>query len=80
MKYGPMLGRWMARRHIAFRAMPSVVACSETLARMLRNHGLEATVIRDGIDTSKFRPAWPAERSQLRFELTCLRVRVLACA
>jgi glycosyltransferase involved in cell wall biosynthesis len=70
MKYGPVLGRWMARRHIqAFRAMPSVVACSETLARMLRNHGLEPIVIRDGIDTSKFRPAWPAERSQLRLEL-----------
>jgi glycosyltransferase involved in cell wall biosynthesis len=70
MKYGPILGRWMARRHVrAFRAIPSVVACSATLARMLRSHGLDATVIRDGVDTSRFRPASPARRSQLRLEL-----------
>ena len=70
MKYGPIFGRWMARRHLhVFRALPLVVACSSTLAKLLRNHGLEATVIRNGVDTSKYRPASSAQRAQVRAEL-----------
>lgn len=70
MKFGRMLGGWMARRHLrAFRAIPSVVACSSTLARQLRNHGVEATVIRNGVETARFSAASPAERARLRLEL-----------
>lgn len=70
MKFGPILGRWMAWSHLrAFRALPAVVACSASLAALLRRHGLDATVIRNGVDTAVFRPAAPAERARLRQEL-----------
>jgi glycosyltransferase involved in cell wall biosynthesis len=70
MKFGPLLGRWMAWTHLrAFRALPVVVACSSTLSETLREHGLETTVIRNGVDTSKFRAALPGERARLRSEL-----------
>jgi glycosyltransferase involved in cell wall biosynthesis len=70
MKYGPLLGRWMAWSHLrAFRALPVVVACSATLSKMLRQHGLATTVIRNGVDTSKFCAAPAGERTRLRMEL-----------
>ena len=70
MKFGPLLGRWMAWSHLrALRALPAVVACSASLAGMLRRHGLIATVIRNGVDTALFRPAGPAERARLRSDL-----------
>ena len=70
MKFGPFAGRWMARSHYrAFRAHPCVVACSATLAEQLRGHGVAAQFIRNGVDTSVFRPAGAAERSRLRDEL-----------
>jgi glycosyltransferase involved in cell wall biosynthesis len=70
MKFGPLLGRWMAWTHLrAFRALPVVVACSSTLSETLREHGLETAVIRNGVDTSKFRAALPGERARLRSEL-----------
>ena len=70
----------MARKHIqAFRALPLVVACSEPLASRLRIHDLEASVIRDGIDTSKFSSALPEKRAQLRAEMQLPGALVWAC-
>ena len=70
MKFGPLLGRWMARAHLrAFRALPVVVACSSTLSGMLRSQGIASTVIRNGVDVAKFRAVLPEERSRLRLEL-----------
>ena len=70
MKYGPVQGRWMAWRHLrAFRALPTVVACSSTLAERLRHHSIASTVIRNGVDTNKFRAASQEERLRLRAEL-----------
>jgi glycosyltransferase involved in cell wall biosynthesis len=70
MKYGRLLGRWMAHRHLqAFRSIPVVVACSSNLERLLRGHGLEPAVIRNGVDTSKFAPPSPSERARLRAQL-----------
>jgi glycosyltransferase involved in cell wall biosynthesis len=70
MKFGPLLGRWMAWRHLrAFRSLPTVVACSSALAGTLRVHGIESDVIRNGVDTSLFRPASRDERARLRSDL-----------
>jgi glycosyltransferase involved in cell wall biosynthesis len=70
MKYGPLQGRWMAWSHLrAYRALPTVVACSSTLAERLRQHSIAATVIRNGVDTTKFCAASSEERLRLRSEL-----------
>lgn len=70
MKYGTLLGRAMARVQLrALAALPAVVACSATLAGSLRAHGVQAEVIRNGVDTSRFRAASPAERPALRARL-----------
>jgi glycosyltransferase involved in cell wall biosynthesis len=67
MKFGPVLGRWMARTHLrAFRSLPVVVACSDTVSKLLRNHGIMSKVIRNGVDTSRFSPALPEHRLRLR--------------
>ncbi|MGH8129990.1 MAG: glycosyltransferase, partial [Steroidobacteraceae bacterium] len=81
MKFGPLLGRWMARAHLrAFRALPVVVACSSTLSERLRNHGIATTVIRNGVDTTIFSPASSEERARLRGELgLAAKARIGVC-
>ena len=70
LKFGRLPGTWMARTHLrAFRALPNVIACSSTLAGMLSGQGIAAAVIPNGVDTTKFRPAAPAERAELRSRL-----------
>jgi glycosyltransferase involved in cell wall biosynthesis len=67
MKYGRVAGRWLANAQLrALRRIPAVVACSATLADRLRPHGLDPIVIRNGVDTRRFRPASPAERVAAR--------------
>ena len=81
MKYGPVLGRWMARTHLqALHVLPLVVACSSTVASRLRIHGIEASVVRNGVDTLRFSPALPEKRAQLRAEMQLPRsARVGVC-
>ena len=70
LKFGRLPGLWMARSHIAaFRRLPNVVACSATLARLLRSRRIDAAVIPNGVDTATFRPATGAERAALRSTL-----------
>jgi hypothetical protein len=70
MKYGGILGGWMARRHLqALRSLPLVVACSTTLASQLRPHRIETTVIRNGVDTTQFKPPTLDERARARVAL-----------
>jgi glycosyltransferase involved in cell wall biosynthesis len=70
MKFGRLPGRWMARRQVrAMRQLSVVVACSSTLAARLESHGLAPTVIRNGVDTGRFRPASSAERAGARERL-----------
>ena len=70
LKFGRLAGHWMARSHLAaFRRLPTVVACSSTLAGLLRAQGIEAGVIHNGVDTATFRPADAAERANLRAAL-----------
>jgi glycosyltransferase involved in cell wall biosynthesis len=69
-KFGPLLGRWMASRHLlVYRSLPTVVACSSTLSESLARHGISSVVIRNGVDTSKFTGASSEERARLRSEL-----------
>jgi glycosyltransferase involved in cell wall biosynthesis len=61
----------MARSHIrAFQRLPNVIACSSMLADQLRKHGIEAGVIRNGVDTGRFRPASADERAGMRASLS----------
>lgn len=70
MKFGPLIGRWMARTHLrAYRDLPVVVACSSTLSEQLLSQGIQTVVIRNGVDTSQFSPALPEERARLRSAL-----------
>ena len=70
LKFGRLAGHWMARSHLAaFRKLPNVIACSSTLAGLLRARGVAAGVIPNGVDTATFRPAGAAERSELRASL-----------
>lgn len=70
MKFGPVLGRWMAQRHLrAFQRLPCVIACSSALARLAGLHGIKADVIRNGVDTQRFAPATDQEKRALRGEL-----------
>lgn len=70
MKFGALQGRWMAWTHLkALRSIPTVVACSATLAELLRKQGVGAAVIRNGVDEAKFSPPSSAERTRLRMDL-----------
>ena len=70
LKFGRLAGHWMARSHLAaFRKLPNVIACSSTLAGLLRERDVAAGVIPNGVDTATFRPAGAAERSELRASL-----------
>lgn len=67
MKFGPLLGRWMALQHLrAFERMPTVVACSATLAQALADHGIRTVVIRNGVDTMRFSPTTAGQRAESR--------------
>jgi glycosyltransferase involved in cell wall biosynthesis len=68
--YGALVGRVMAARHIAaFRRIPQPVAVSEGIARSLAAHGVEAAVVRNGIDARAYAPASADERAALRARL-----------
>ena len=63
LKFGRIRGRWMGWRHLqAFEALPQLVACSASLAIALRRHRLQAAVIRNGVDTARFRAEPPSVR------------------
>ena len=67
LKFGRLPGLWMARAHMtALQRLPTVVACSSTLANQLREHGVEAQLIRNGVDTSRFHVATPEQREAMR--------------
>lgn len=70
MKFGAVLGRWMARTHLrALRDIPVIVACSATLGRKLQPHDVATTVIRNGVELSSFTMPSAAERLELRTRL-----------
>jgi glycosyltransferase involved in cell wall biosynthesis len=70
MKFGPIVGRLMAWTHVRIlRRLPVVVACSGTVAELLRRHGVVSEVIRDGIDLAVFRPGGDGSQTRMRARL-----------
>src|SRR5690606_15553562 len=55
MKYGRLRGTLLAGSHFkVFRRLPTVVACSATMAGMLTPHGVNALTILNGVDGEAF--------------------------
>jgi glycosyltransferase involved in cell wall biosynthesis len=71
LKFGAIQGRWMAREHLrALQSLPLLVACSASLSRALARHGLRSAVIRNAVDTSRFRMSSSRARERTRLGLT----------
>ena len=69
-KFGRVQGNAMAWEHLqVFRRIDHPVACSETVADMVRPHGVEATSIQNGVDTEAYQPVEEVEKIQLREKL-----------
>lgn len=70
MSYGRLQGWCMAKLHRrAMSRLAVVVGCSEYVADSLRRLGLDATFIRNGVDTDVFHPAGEEEKAALRERL-----------
>lgn len=69
--YGKIRASWMARAEVfALKKFDEIVACSESNARYLRDQfGLTVSIVRNGVDQSKFFPLAVASRDRLRVEL-----------
>lgn len=69
LKFGNLRGRFMAWQHFsAFRKL-NLVACSQTIQRQLGEHGIDASVVQNGIDTEIFKPVSAKQKSSLRKDL-----------
>jgi glycosyltransferase involved in cell wall biosynthesis len=67
MKFGSVLGRAMAWKHLrVFRKLSHVAACSSSIAKRVKPHGVNASVVRNGISINDYRPASPEKRRKLR--------------
>jgi len=67
MKFGSVLGRMMAWKHLrVFRRLSHVAACSASIAERVKPHGINASVVRNGISTDDYRPTTPEKRAALR--------------
>jgi glycosyltransferase involved in cell wall biosynthesis len=69
--YGNLMGRGLCALHVAaLRRIDSPVACSQSVAAVMnRRFGLRMTVVRNGVDTARFRPVGEVERRRLRVQL-----------
>ena len=68
-KFGLVRGKLMAWRHVAALKRLNVVACSNAIKGQLKLHGVDASVVQNGVDTSEFKPVDVAERKELRRRL-----------
>ncbi|AND42259.1 glycosyltransferase [Cytobacillus oceanisediminis] len=70
MTYGKFLGQLMAWQHIkALKQIDNPVACSNTIYKLLKKHGLELKVVQNGVDTNKFSSVSEIEKTDLREKL-----------
>lgn len=71
-RYGRYTGRWMYNMHIGImKKHPNVVGVSEAVTNNLKqNFGVQAGVIRNGVDTEKFYPAKNADKLKIRKSLS----------
>jgi len=76
-KYGALKGGLAALVHVAaLRQIDVPVACSNAVQRKVEPHGIESTVIQNGVDASTYRPAEDEEekhalRAQLDLPKDC---------
>ncbi|NGM69087.1 glycosyltransferase [Natronolimnobius sp. AArcel1] len=69
-KYGGKKGTVMAFVHLnALKRIPYPVACSETIAKKVAPHGIDAVPIQNGVDTTAYTPASDSEQQARREEL-----------
>lgn len=67
MKYGRFIGGPVSYLHMSvLRRMRNVVSVSGSVARLLKEKGLSAGVIPNGVDTERFRPSSDKERAELK--------------
>ncbi len=69
-KFGTMQGKAMAAEHIRmYRRIDHPIACSETIADVVEQHGIDATPIQNGVDTEAYSPVDDKEKLHLREKL-----------
>lgn len=69
-KFGTIQGEAMAVEHTQmYRRIDYPVACSQTIANLMRPHGIDAKPIQNGVDTEKFSPVDNSEKRRLRNHL-----------
>ena len=68
-KFGKLRGSLMARQHIAAFKELNVVACSLSIQSQLKAHGIDASVLQNGVDTVKFQPVSAESKKALRHKL-----------
>jgi len=68
MKYGKMMGGWMAAKHLKLaRKNPHVVLCSKSLHdSFLEKYELDIPYIQNGVDTDFYRPSSEEDKISLR--------------
>jgi glycosyltransferase involved in cell wall biosynthesis len=69
LKFGRLQGMAMAYRHInAFKKL-HVIACSKIIQSKLSNHGLNVSVVQNGIDVQQYKPIEDEKKNVLRQQL-----------
>ncbi len=70
MKYGKILGYYLAQQHInAFKKIKFAVSCSDSISKMVEQHGVKSQTISNGIDESLYKPVNTQERIELKQKL-----------
>ncbi|MDB2226199.1 glycosyltransferase [Halorubrum ezzemoulense] len=72
--YGKFQGHLMARHHLCtFSRLDHPIGCSKTIADLLRQHGISAGTIQNGVNCEVFRPPADGESLRAREELNLSR-------
>jgi glycosyltransferase involved in cell wall biosynthesis len=66
LKFSKLLGMFMAYNHIKTFRKLCVIACSKTVQSKLNTHGLNVSVVQNGIDLQKYKPVTAEEKKILR--------------
>ncbi|MEI2401100.1 glycosyltransferase family 4 protein, partial [Paenibacillus phytohabitans] len=70
MTYGKIKGWIMAKVHLnILQKLSAPVACSDSIARMVGEHGIKLYSVKNGVDTDRFFPATPEEKELIKNEL-----------
>ena len=70
MKFGKLLGYYTAYQHFrTFKQIDLPVACSNTIQKMVKKHGIDSQVVQNGVDESIYNCPTEQEKQQLRQKL-----------